>query len=669
MRLSKVRVQNYRSIIDTGEFEIEQLKTILVGPNEAGKTAILQAIQQINAPEGVKGFNPLRDYPRAKYTQISRGELKPEDIEVVTATFALDKADLDFAPEKIKGQVTGYTFTRYLSNTSRHSLNGIATPFYKDIKNDLIRLAAHLDREIPEGSPKPRTESLNKLVSDVVPYRYLWSAAEILKPWLDQMLPYVDEENEKEVARWETIVAALDDDTEVNKFRLHLQKTRPVFVLYSNYFRVKPIIHLGNLAKRLEANTLDDDAYDYGNICLLKLLGFTAQELSDLGKASDPSHTTADLESYRAKLDQRSYELNAASVELTQQIIRVWNPDGSKAEASRLKLTADGQYLKVVVEDNIGVEVELDQRSEGFQWLVSFFIVFFAEVKGKHKNTVLLLDEPGVSLHALKQREFRKTISMLADENQTLYSTHSPFLVGPDELDLVRVVELTDRAVGTKVHTTVSSSDPAALLPLQEALGYDLAQSLFASQRNLILEGLTDYWYIEAISNLLREGGKGALHDKIALVPANTASKIVYFATILTSHNLKVAALLDSDNAGDQAAKQEILVHRLGNKRILRTSDYTVPKIDHAEIEDLLRNTLVEVAKSDLSWDITTAIASATDKPIIDIFSKTIGKEFTKYKLAKAFLRWSRDHSIADLASHEVEGCTNLINAINAALK
>ena len=46
-----------------------------------------------------------------------------------------------------------------------------------------------------------------------------------------------------------------------------------------------------------------------------------------------------------------------------------------------------------------------------------------------------------------------------------------------------------------------------------------------------------------------------------------------------------------------------------------------------------------------------------------------IGKDFSKYKLAKAFLRWSRDHSVADLASHEVEGCTNLVNAINAALK
>ena len=58
-------------------------------------------------------------------------------------------------------------------------------------------------------------------------------------------------------------------------------------------------------------------------------------------------------------------------------------------------------------------------------------------------------------------------------------TTHSPFLVGPDELDWVRVVEMADRGTGTKVHTNVTASDPATLLPLPEALGYDLAQSLF----------------------------------------------------------------------------------------------------------------------------------------------------------------------------------------------
>lgn len=183
---------------------------------------------------------------------------------------------------------------------------------------------------------------------------------------------------------------------------------------------------------------------------------------------------------------------------------------------------------EVVVEDDIGVKIELDQRSEGFQWLVSFYVVFFAEAMDKHKNAILLLDEPGMSLHGLKQRDFRQTISKLAEKNQTIYSTHSPFLVGPDELDIVRVVELKDRDEGTKVHTTISSSDPAGLLPLQEALGYDLAQSLFTQQKNLILEGLTDYWYLDATAALLRASNIEKLDDKIALVFANSAGKVVY---------------------------------------------------------------------------------------------------------------------------------------------
>lgn len=85
MRLINARVQNYRSIIDTGEFDVEELKTIMVGPNEAGKSAILQALQQINPPEGIRKFSPLRDYPRSKYNDITAGRAQPSQTRVVTA--------------------------------------------------------------------------------------------------------------------------------------------------------------------------------------------------------------------------------------------------------------------------------------------------------------------------------------------------------------------------------------------------------------------------------------------------------------------------------------------------------------------------------------------------------------------------------------------------------
>ncbi|WP_440973609.1 AAA family ATPase [Pseudomonas koreensis] len=669
MRLITARVQNYRSIIDTGEFSVENLKTILVGPNEAGKTAILQALQQLNPPEKAPKFNALRDYPRSKYSQIKRKEVDIDEVEVVRGTFSLDDEDMSHAPERLKTQKLVYCFYRKMNNRGVHWINGVSFPNYLSVKKDLLRMVAHFDREIEDGQPKASAESLAKIIGASTDSTNLSELAKALVTWLDNFYVKIDEKNSDEEARWQRLKDECDYALQHEAFMAYLDKNKPTFVLYSNYFRVKPILHLANLAERIRTNLLQDDAYDYGNICLLSLLGFTAKELSDLGRAEDPSSSAADIEKFREKLDHRAYQLNSASVELTQQIVKVWNPNKNEQEVSKLRISADGQYLKVVVEDSIGVEVELDQRSEGFQWLVSFFIVFFAEAKGKHANTVLLLDEPGVSLHALKQREFRRTISQLAEDNQTIYSTHSPFMVGPDELDIVRVVELADRAIGTKVHTTLSSTDPAAILPLQEALGYDLAQSLFSSQRNLILEGLTDYWYIEAVSGLLKDGGKVAIHDKIAMVPANTASKVVYFATILVAQNLKVAALLDSDNAGDQAAKQEVLVHRLGAKKILRTADFTTPTISRAEIEDLVRPTLIKIAKTELQWDIEAEAADAPDRPVVDIFTKKYGTNFSKYKLSKTFLRWSRDNSVDDLSAEEIANCSNLITAINNALK
>ncbi|MBF4264471.1 OLD family endonuclease, partial [Vibrio anguillarum] len=151
-----------------------------------------------------------------------------------------------------------------------------------------------------------------------------------------------------------------------------LDQRVPVFILFNNYFKVKPTIHLGHLAQRVEKNILDDEYYDYGNLCLLKLLGFTAKELSELGNTPSPniSDTNA-LKAYKDRLDSRSYQLNAASVRLTNEIKLVWMPNPKRPEADRLKVVADGQYLKVVVEDDLGVDIELDQRSEGFQWLVS----------------------------------------------------------------------------------------------------------------------------------------------------------------------------------------------------------------------------------------------------------------------------------------------------------
>lgn len=669
MRLVRARVQNYRSIIDSGEFEIEKLKTILVGPNEAGKTVLLRAIQQLNKPEDVPGFDFLRDYPRSKLNDIQTGRINVKDITVVTGFFELEDSDKEMIPVEFHG--CSYKTYRNLDNRSYHALiGGPVSILYQDIKGDIIRIASHMDARCTEGTPAISPSELIKVLTKDWEDKKILSIEirKVLKTWLEANFKFIEEGNDKEESRYKELNEKINFNAIREDVLKILDKRTPVFILFNNYFRVRPIIHLEHLAQRVEQDILEDENYDYGNLCLLKLLGFTARQLADIGKTPSPDRNDVDaLRIYRDKLDGRSYQLNSASVRLTNEIKLVWMPDSERHEADKLKVTADGQYLKVVVEDEIGVDIELDQRSEGFQWLVSFFVVFFSEAKDKHANAILLLDEPGLSLHGLKQRDFRTTITRLSEKNQTIFTTHSPFLVGPDELDFVRVVELKNRIDGTKVCTTISSSDPAGLLPLQEALGYDLANSLFSQQRNLVLEGITDYWYLQATAELLKEAKEVDLNDKIALVFANSAGKVVYYATILHAHHLKVAALLDSDAAGDQAAKQDNLVHALGNKNILRTKDY-ISGISNPEIEDLLRKVLVQIVKDEYNVDISSIENSQSSRPIIDILEQE-AVDFSKYKLAKAYVRWTRTHTVKDLSTIELTNWKNLIQNINKLLK
>lgn len=138
MRLTKARVQNYRSIRDTGEFEVKSLKTIMVGPNEAGKSAILQALQQINCPDGVAKFDSLRDYPRKLLNKIDQGEVDPADTPVVTVWFSVDD-DLADLPPSVQVDGLQYTCTRFLNDRATHALVGLPPlKKYSDIESDLL---------------------------------------------------------------------------------------------------------------------------------------------------------------------------------------------------------------------------------------------------------------------------------------------------------------------------------------------------------------------------------------------------------------------------------------------------------------------------------------------------------------------------------------------------
>src|SRR5690606_21982572 len=154
MRLSKARIRMYRSIRDTGEFEVENGKTILVGPNEAGKTVILQALQQLNKPKDIGGFEALRDYPRSEYDDIKRGVVDPAMVTVVEGHFTLEQGDFEGLPNGYDACI--YVLGRNLDNSAWHRLDGApGVPTYGSLSKDLKRICAHVDSRKGTDEPGP----------------------------------------------------------------------------------------------------------------------------------------------------------------------------------------------------------------------------------------------------------------------------------------------------------------------------------------------------------------------------------------------------------------------------------------------------------------------------------------------------------------------------------
>ncbi|TFD68495.1 AAA family ATPase [Cryobacterium ruanii] len=672
MLITRARVTNYRSVIDSEYFEVEPRKTILVGVNEAGKTAVLKALQSINATADTPPLDFLFDYPRSRLNEIQRGTKTPSEIKVAEATFALSDADRAAVASKVQLDETAtITWHKYLDNDLRYSVYGFpSSPTFGDVTQDLIRLRSYL---AAHDSPASLLTLLDEIGTNNGSEPLAGDVAATIKSALTTALPLIDEEDGKETTRWAKIEELASKGSAVSEAVAILRTRIPLLVYYSTYFTVRPRIDLESLAARQERGDVDNE-YDFGNLCLLKLLGFTARELSSMasGPPTKPNYYETDgdvrkehdiaVVAYQRKLDSRQYQLNAASVTLTKDLRRVWGD-----ETLQLRIVADGQYLKVMVVDDLGVEVELDQRSEGFRWLVSFFVVFRSQAQDDLEGAILLLDEPGLSLHALKQQEFRKTISLLGEDNQIIYSTHSPFMVGSDELDLVRIAEMKDRAAGTKIHSRLQVDDPRSVFPLQAALGYELAQSMFSQKKNLVCEGVTDMFYLNSVNEASTAEGAATLKNSPAIIPAGTASKVAYFCTIYAGQSLEVAALLDSDGAGDLAAQQDALVALLPKKAVLRVADFLATPVSGAEIEDMFRTTLATIAKS-LGWDSSATISAQPSRPIMQILSAEHGKPVSKWKLAKAFMTWIGTNGYSALTTDERNAWSKLTSAVNKAL-
>jgi len=91
MKLEKARIENFKCAEDSTEFQVDQV-TCLMGKNEAGKTALMEALEKLNPVRGDRSEFTELDYPR-RHLVDKRQSSSIEDDNVVTTKWRLDDGD------------------------------------------------------------------------------------------------------------------------------------------------------------------------------------------------------------------------------------------------------------------------------------------------------------------------------------------------------------------------------------------------------------------------------------------------------------------------------------------------------------------------------------------------------------------------------------------------
>lgn len=241
------------------------------------------------------------------------------------------------------------------------------------------------------------------------------------------------------------------------------------------------------------------------------------------------------------------------------------------------------RYLNFRVEDRKhDFTNNFSRRSSGYRWFFSF-LAAFSEFETRESNVVILLDEPGLTLHAKAQRDFLRFINeRLAPAGQVLYTTHSPFMV--DQIERVRVVEDRGEDVGSVTTSEALEVGDDSAFPLQAALGYDLTQNLFIGERNLLVEGPSDLAFLDLVSRRLRDLGREGVDERWRILPAGGSSNVPAFVSLL-GRKVSVTVLLDSGTEGGGKVEAAMNANKIDSERIVLVSSVLEQK--HADIEDL----------------------------------------------------------------------------------
>ncbi len=557
IRLTSVSIDHFKNILESNDVKIQSDVTCVVGKNESGKSAFLQALHRLNpAQEGVQ-FNSQRHYP-AWLEKQHRRQKDIEEVRVVTAELLIDDATWAEIEKKFGKDSLG---SRELS-ISRAYGNDLYYTFKANQPSIVAHISSGIELSEVGGTPTSFAD-LDKLIETLGK-----SSHE------DEVATKRDREISQKLATAKKQL--LGESKNIDYAIIEFLGTRvPQFFYFDEYSQLPGSV---KIRKLLEAKKKD-----------LKPAELTARSLLELAGAENDYLLNPDYETRKRELE------NIANA-ITHDVLTFWstNPELRTEIDITLKTEADPQgqkhvldELKIRLYDNRHLlSLPFEERSTGFRWFFSFLAAFSAYENSK-QPIVILLDEPGVGLHARAQADFLRFIDeRLSKKCQVIYSTHSPFMVQPKHLERVRLVEDTGREKGSRITDNILSTDRDTIFPLQGALGYDMVQHLFIAPHNLIVEGTSDFTYLNLISDFLREKGRTSLDPKWSIVPVGGADSVPTFVALLGKH-LAVTVLVDSRKEGHQRLQQLTQQGILKGTSLITIGSVAGRKL--ADIEDLFK--------------------------------------------------------------------------------
>lgn len=383
----------------------------------------------------------------------------------------------------------------------------------------------------------------------------------------------------------------------------------PKFLYFDEYYQMKGQDNLNALIIREENDQLED--WDYPLIGLINLARLDLRALLN-------TNNTAELKN----------SLQGAGNHLTSRIVKYWSQNKhiqmrfdvrdakpEDPEGMRQGVNVWGE----VYDTTHWATTPLSNRSRGFVWFFSF-LAWYETIKRNEQNVIILLDEPGLSLHGRAQADLLRYFDAELSSHQLLYTTHSPFMIDPTKFDRVRIVQdlgidavevLPRDEDGTKVLANVFDATDDSLFPLQGALGYEIQQTLFIGSNSLIVEGVADMIYLRAVSAQLEREGRSGLSEKWVITPVGGSGKVPTFVALLGAQKgINVATLLDIQSTDKQYIEDLYKKKLLTKKYVLTYADFTGGL--EADVEDMFeRDFYLDVVNSEFGSQLKSKISSS----------------------------------------------------------